>query len=256
MNRRVGTVVVCGVMALLPSMGGASSDPPSPYSFEVQFVPPVTFQVTRVRGTSWSSMRIGCQASPCIAAIDNVSAASASARSESAADVRKHVGIVLLVQEDPTSTLLTCNAKRCQSSAAYPDGSSVDITLGRAESKAIATPLLVKAVIENPEGDLDPSPVVPSESGDESAGLDLLKNLDNKIVVNFQGMSVLEALKIISRVGAFRLAVSESVQDSKITLNEQESTIKGLLVRLAEEKGLVYSVPKPDLLVVKAKRPS
>src|SRR5262249_16934025 len=87
-------------------------------------------------------------------------------------------------------------------------------------------------------------------SADHAASLERLKNRDNSVSVNFKDADVSSILQVVAKAGEFSLTLDKSFQDSRITISERKTTIKELLIHLAEQRGLSYSVPRPEELVV------
>ncbi len=89
----------------------------------------------------------------------------------------------------------------------------------------------------------------------EGSALDRLKNADQPITLNFKDADVSGILDLAAKAGAFKLTLSASFRDSRVTLPEEKTTLKGFLARLADAGGLTYSVPDPEELVVGMKSP-
>ena len=83
--------------------------------------------------------------------------------------------------------------------------------------------------------------------------LDRLKNHDMEIVVNYKDTDLSQVLRVVARGGSFKLTLGESFQDTRVSIPKQTTTIKGILVQLAQEWGLEYTVPNAEELIVGSK---
>ena len=90
-------------------------------------------------------------------------------------------------------------------------------------------------------------------AADDYAELDRLKNHDIEIVVNFKDTDLSGVLKVVAMSGSFKLALGESFQETRVSIAEQKATIKSILVQLAQEHALQYSVPNAEELIVERK---
>ena len=87
----------------------------------------------------------------------------------------------------------------------------------------------------------------------DHAELDQLKNHDIEIVVNFKDADLSQVLRVVAMGGSFKLTLGESFQDTRVSIPEQKTRIKSILVQLAREWGLQYSVPNAEELIVASK---
>ena len=83
--------------------------------------------------------------------------------------------------------------------------------------------------------------------------LDRLKNHDREIIVNYKDTDLSQILKVVAMGGSFKLTLGESFQNTRVSIPEQKTTIKNILVLLAQEWGLQYSVPNAEELIVEGK---
>jgi hypothetical protein len=90
------------------------------------------------------------------------------------------------------------------------------------------------------------------ESGEEHQRLDRLKSHNNRIIINFPDSYLSQVLKTIAQAGEFKLTLDESFRDIRVNVPKQDTTIKRILVRLAQTGQLKYSVPNDEELVVES----
>ena len=89
-------------------------------------------------------------------------------------------------------------------------------------------------------------------AADDYPELDRLRSHDTKVVVNFIDTDLSQVLRVVATAGSFKLTLGESFENGKVSIPEQEATIKTILVQLAQERGLQYSVPNADELMVES----
>ncbi len=89
-------------------------------------------------------------------------------------------------------------------------------------------------------------------ASDEYSALDRLKSRDIKVILEFKDIPLSQILKVIAQAGSFELTLGESFSDSKTSIPNQETTIRSVLVQLARENALLYTVPGPEELVVES----
>src|SRR6266850_1017945 len=93
--------------------------------------------------------------------------------------------------------------------------------------------------------------VVPVRAADGTAELDRLASRDQKVVFHFQETPITRILDALAGAGSFKVTFDGPVEDSRVSLDSKDATIKEALLQLAEEGHLRYSVPGSDELVVR-----
>lgn len=110
------------------------------------------------------------------------------------------------------------------------------MTRNRVALAVAAAVLLSSAAILGAEGD--------------NSGLDRLKNAEMTIIVNWKDSPVSTILKAAAGAGSFTLTFDDTFTECRLSLPKQEITIKNLLIELAGQCRLEYSVPDRAELVV------
>ena len=137
-----------GLAMTLAAVGGTvASDLGSLYLFEMRFLQPGILELRSSGGASWSSMRLGCSAPPCIVAIHDRGGESVPSASDRAAAIARRGDLVIRENPDPRAAEFTCLARKCVISVIHPDGLPESVILNRGEQRELTKSVLLSALL-------------------------------------------------------------------------------------------------------------
>ena len=80
-----------------------------------------------------------------------------------------------------------------------------------------------------------------------------LKGRDNKMSFDFKDAQLSKVLDLVSKAGSFKLTLGGSFKEVHVTAKADDATVASFLGALADDWGLVYTVPGENELVVESR---